>query len=87
MYGLPDWWSEDEAEMYSHLLGSIELDALMDDETLKMYHHFALWDWDTAADKRAEYYDLLVTYVESEYGIDFNEIYEWDEYRDKYDAM
>lgn len=57
------------------------------DETLQLLYHEALFDFDISSANRETTYDLLVDYLWDVYGIDFDEVMDWESYREWYDAV
>ena len=84
-----DNWSDDENALFADALGNLsdELgEQVANDEWAQFLYHEAMWDFDISADYRANAYDAFVDYMESTYGIEWDEIYDWEAYREAYDA-
>lgn len=81
---IPGWWEPTEAELFNDLLGG-EPELFQDPELQDIFHE-ALFDDDIDARSRAESYDDLIAYLWDEYGIDFEADFDWESYREWYDA-
>lgn len=47
----------------------------------------AMFDPDATHAERTEAYDILVDYMWDEYGIDFEETFDWVDYKEWYDSQ
>lgn len=80
-----DNWPVEEYSLYSEVEESLGR-ASEDDPHLAFLYHEALFDFDISPEFRSEVYGALVEYVDQEYGLDFDEIFDWDSYREYYDS-
>lgn len=82
--------SDGEWELYDNALDEIEVwwpdisRDMANDTDLQMLYDIALWDFSIDPELRSNAYYALVEYVEENYGIDWAEYYDWDEYRALY---
>jgi hypothetical protein len=82
-------WSEDEANLFADAIGNMgdEIGAqVAQDEWANFLYHEAMWDFDIPADYRAGAYDAFVEYMQDTYGVEWDEVYDWEAYREAYDA-
>ena len=88
--GIWDNWSEDETRLFADALGNLDNDNLAErvagDEWVGFLYHEAMWDFEISGDYRQGAYDAFIDYMESVYGIEWDEIYDWEAYREAYDA-
>jgi hypothetical protein len=83
-YDTPDYWYQNEDSLFDALIGGHSTAG--DDAHLQELFDKALFDPDVADDERAEAYDELVDYLWDEYEIDFEDVFDWEDYRSWYDA-
>lgn len=83
-FGFAQDWFHDEWELYDDLLGGEP--EIMADNHLADLFDTALFDMNASPDDRADAYDELIDYLWDEYGIDFEEDFDWEGYREWYDA-
>lgn len=76
------WWDQGETELWLDLTaGTIgaerdpELQSLFDD---------AMFNPDLTADERADAYDMMIDYMWDAYGIDFEDAFDWEGFREYY---
>lgn len=81
---LPSNWAETERELFDDVLGGEP--EILADSRLQMDFHAALFDHDLDAETRAQFYDDLVEHLFAEYGIDFEHDFDWEAYREWYEA-
>ena len=80
----PDHWDADETEMWDDF---VELDGrLANDDFAQIMFHEAFFDLDINPEERDQYYEQLTEYLASGYEIDFDETFDWEDYRDWYEA-
>jgi hypothetical protein len=81
----PDNWDDAEADMYEDLLDANP--ALEGNDTLEIYFHVAYFDFDSGltAQEREFIRDELHHYLEEEYGIIWDDVFDWEGYREHYD--
>lgn len=78
---LPQEWSERESEIWNSSFG--EYDALYDPVAQALYNE-GYFNFDIDSDQRAAIRDALDEYMSQEYGIDFDDVFDWDAWRDAY---
>lgn len=89
MGGIWDNWSEDESRLFESAMGEIGGDlaeTIKGDEWVSFLYHEAMWDFEIDAHYRSGAYDAFVEYMQVNYGIEWDEIYDWEAYREAYDA-
>jgi hypothetical protein len=79
---LPDDWYSAETSMYVDMLGGDP--HLVGDDSLQMLFHEALFDMELSPDNRDIIYNELVDYLYTEYGVDFDDVFDWEAYREWY---
>lgn len=90
-FDAPDNWTEKESDVFAHSMDNVfdENPALAqdmaNDEWLQFLYDEVFWG-DYAGDDRATMYEALVAYVDSEYGIEWEDIFDWEDWRASYDA-
>jgi hypothetical protein len=80
----PNWDAAETSlyeDMISHGPPSIE-----DDRTLELLFDTALFQTDLNPGDRDAILDELYNYLWDEYGLDFDEVFDWEGYREWYDA-
>lgn len=84
-YFVPASWSEDEANLYDELVsGNPEIAG---DHQLQFLYNEALFDMELSPPDRQIVLDLLEEYLWDEYNIDFDDVFDWDAYRDWYENV
>jgi hypothetical protein len=84
-----DGWSREETELFNDALetiGGINAERIGDDDWVGFLYHEAMWDFDIPADYRQGAYDAFVEYMSDVYGVEWDEVYDWESYREAYDA-
>lgn len=85
----PDW-SVQEEMTWERTLDKIEdpfvADAIGNDTNLQDWYHHIMWDPQIPGDQRMDYFDALNNYVLDVYDIDFSDVFDWDDWREWYDA-
>jgi hypothetical protein len=79
---MPDHWYHDETSMFVDMLGGDP--HLVGDDSLQLLFHEALFDMELDPDTRDNIYNTLVEYMWDEYGIDFDDVFDWEAYREWY---
>lgn len=82
-YFVPNDWYGAEKDLYDSLVNGDPV--LGSDRTLQMLYDVALFDKDIRPDEREAIMDELVDYLWREYGLDFDDAFDWDGYRDWYE--
>ena len=57
---------------------------LHDDNIGQMLFHEALFDQDLTPEQRDVVYDAMVEYMMDNYGIDFDDVFDWENFREWY---
>ena len=82
-------WSEEESELFQdaiNIIGGDLGEQIQNDDWVGFLYHEAMWDFDIPADYRQGAYDAFVEYMDDVYGVDWDEVYDWEAYREAYDA-
>jgi hypothetical protein len=76
------WWDQDETELWIDLTaGTIgaerdpELQSLFDD---------AMFNPDLSREERQEAYEMMIDYMWEAYALDFEDVFDWEAYREYY---
>lgn len=85
-----DEWTVQEEMTWNRTLDKIGdydvADRIANDTNLQDWYHHIMWDPNIPGDQRMDYFEALQTYVEDTYGIDFSDVFDWDDWREWYDA-
>jgi hypothetical protein len=76
------WWDQDETELWLDLTGGA-LGAERDPELQSLFDD-AMFNPDLSPEEREEVYDMMVDYMWDAYGIDFEDTFDWEGYREYY---
>lgn len=82
---LPDDWGRNETALYGELVDGNSL--MENDRILQALYDEALFNFDLSKADRAEIMETMRDYVWDEYGIDFDDVFDWEGYRDAYDSV
>ncbi len=83
-YSVPEDWDAVEHLLFDALIGGD--DRIGDDDHLQALFDAAMFDTDRTSTERDAIYDELVSYLWDEYQIDFEEVFDWEDYREWYDS-
>jgi hypothetical protein len=85
MAEIPDSWNSAEADLFEDMArhGSPEM---ADDGMLQLLFDTALFDMELSPASRDAVLDSLYDYVWDEYHFDFDEIFDWEGYREWYNS-
>lgn len=84
-YYVPASWSEQEANLYDDFLsGNPEIAS---DHQLQFLYHAALFETDLSAPDRHIILVELENYLLEEYDIEFDDVFDWDGYREWYEGQ
>lgn len=82
---LPDEWGRNESRLFEEFVGS---DSVMEnDRLLQALYDEALFNFDLSNEDRAAIMETMRDYVWDEYGIDFDDVFDWEAYREAYDSV
>lgn len=84
-WDVPDSWLNVEANLFYDLVDG-DLDML-NDEYLKLQYDTALFMDGVTPQEREDAMTALEDYLLGEYGLDFDDNFDWDDYRDWYDSQ
>lgn len=76
-------WDETQNTLFDAIIGDSASAA--DDPYLEGLLHTAFFEPGIDRDTREETYQYLVEYLWDEYEIDFEDVFDWEEYREWYD--
>lgn len=79
----PEEWGSQEIEIFVNMTDGIE--ALVTDEFLQAQFHTALFEPELSERERDEAYEAMVEYLYDEYEIEFDEVFDWEAYREWYE--
>jgi hypothetical protein len=82
-------WSDDERALFDDAIETIGGDlgqTIANDDWAGFLYHEAMWDFDIPADYRAGAYDAFIDYMLDTYDVEWDEVYDWEAYREAYDA-
>lgn len=82
MAGMNDW-SEIEFRLYDEMAGANP--AVYNDRFAQALYDTALFNWDVSREDRAAVLHGLRDHLWNEYGIDFDDQFDWEGYRAAYD--
>lgn len=77
-----DDWSELEFRLFDEMAGPN--DAMYEDWRVQAMYEAAMWNWDISTEDRVAIRNELHDYLWDEYGVDFNEVFDWEAYREAY---
>lgn len=90
-FDAPDFWSAAEERLFDDAMSGIEsVDAdlaqsMAQDDWLQFLHHEAMWDFELRPDYRADAYAAFEDYIRDTYGLEWDDYYDWEDYREAYD--
>lgn len=79
----PENWDMDEQASWQDFVD--ENSALGNDDYAMIMFHEAFFDLDLAPPDRDEWHDRLEEYLMEEYGIDFDDVFDWAYYDEWYE--
>lgn len=82
---LPDEWGRNESALYEDFTGGNS--DMENDRLLQALYDEALFNFDLSNEDRAAIMETMRDYVWDEYGIDFDDVFDWEGYRDAYDSV
>jgi hypothetical protein len=82
-YFVPASWSDRQASLYDELVGGDPVIA--GDANLRFLYQEALYDLDLRPYEREIVLEALEDYLMQEYGINFDDIFDWEGYRAWYE--
>lgn len=81
---LPEEWGETESRLFEDLLAGDS--ALENDRLAQALYDEALFNFDLSAEDRRDIMDTLRDYLWEEYEIDFDDVFDWESWRELYDT-
>lgn len=88
---IPAEWGRNEKDLWVEMVdssggGSASKPDVHNDQLLRAMYDTALYNWDITPEERRAVMDTMVDYLWDEYEIDFDDVFDWEGYRDAYDA-
>lgn len=74
-------WEDALGELDDATAARIEADPLA-----YVFYEEAMWDWSLDGDVRNDLYERFTEYMEDHYGIEWEEVFDWEAWREDYDA-
>lgn len=62
-------------------------EAIRQDPFAETLYETALWDWNLAGDTRNDAYEAFAAYMDEYYDVEWEEIFDWDAWREAYDSQ
>jgi hypothetical protein len=84
-YMVPASWSDEEALLYDDMLNGNP--SIAGDAQLQFLYQEALYDLELSPMDRAIVQEMLTDYMYEQYGLVFDDIFDWDGYREWYDSV
>lgn len=82
---LPSEWGETEAVLFEKFLEADS--ALEHDRLAQALYDEAFFNFDLSPEDRHDIMETLKDHLWDEYGIDFDDVFDWEGYRDAYDSV
>lgn len=82
-YFIPSSWDREQGDLYDDLVGSNPVIA--SDNNLQFLYQEALYDLDLRPHERAVVLEALEEYLWEEYGINFDDVFDWEGYKAWYE--
>lgn len=79
---LPSGWSDGEKQLWE----DFDSAGAFDDQHAQALFHAAYFDTGQSPDDRAAIRDALEQYLMDTYGIEFDEVFDWDAWRELYEG-
>jgi len=83
MSGINDW-SNIEFQLFNDAVGHSP--DIFEDQWIQTLYDAALFDHDVSSSDRAAILNSLRDRLEEDYGIDFDDVFDWEGYREAYDS-
>ena len=82
-FDLPSEWYGIEESLFLDMI--FDDPIIANDAYLQVLFDQAMFDPDIAPDDREDSYNALVEYLWDEYGLDFEDVFDWEDYREWYE--
>lgn len=79
---IPQSWSHSEAEIWYDAFG--QYDQIFDDRIAQALYDYGFFNFDISPDERQAIRENLYDYLMDEYGIDFDQVFDWEAWRAAY---
>ena len=83
-WDVPNHWNRTEKNLFLGLTD--EEEALLNDGRLKLLYHASVFDLEILPPDREIYRQHLIEYLADEYGIDFDEAFDWEAFKIWYEG-
>lgn len=83
MAGLNEWSSRIEFRLFEDMAGHDP--RMYSDTFVQNLYDAALFRHDVSTSDRADILNALRDYMEDEYGVDFDDVFDWEGFREAYD--
>lgn len=83
-------WDDLEHELWERALEEMPegvAERVAADPFAESFYHEAMWNFDLAGDTRADMYENFIQYMEDYFGIEWEDYFDWDDWREAYDAQ
>lgn len=84
---LPEEWGRNETHLFEEFVTGADEAAMANDRLLQALYDEALFNFDLSHEDRAAIMETMKDYVWDEYGVDFDDVFDWEGYRDAYDSV
>lgn len=84
-YDVPANWYGEEASIYNSLVNGDPV--IGSDQNLQLLFDVALFDHDIRPEERDYVMETLQDYLWDEYGIDLDDVMDWEAYKEWYDGV
>lgn len=89
---IPDDWGRNESDLWTEMVdasggGSQRKTDLHNDDLLRELYDTALYNWDITPAERRATMTTLIAYLDEFYDVDFDDIFDWEGYRENYDTQ
>lgn len=78
---LPNNWSETEKDLWQDAFESV---GAFDDRYAQTLFNAGYFETDYSSDERSAIRDRLSEYLMDEYGVDFDDVFDWEAWREAY---
>ena len=83
MAGINEWSSLTEFRLFDDLVGPHQ--RMFNDPMMQNLYDAALFDYDISKQDRSGFLRSLRDYMWDEYGVDFDDAFDWESFREAYD--
>ena len=80
---IPNDWSNAEIRLYEE--ATIDVPGLTDDRMAQALYDTALFNWDISPSDRHAVMEAFKTHLYDTYGVEWDNVFDWEGYRSAYD--